>query len=109
MRRRRPGDELRVGARLGDVSAPPIRYAANGDIHLAYRVLGDGPIDLVMVAGAFTNLDVQWEIPEYRDFHQRLAAFARVIMFDKRGMGLSERTRLGTLEERMDDVRAILD
>jgi class 3 adenylate cyclase len=91
------------------VSAPPVRYAANGDIHLAYRVLGDGPIDLVMVAGAFTNLDVLWEIREYREFHQRLASFARVITFDKRGMGLSDRVRFGTLEERMDDVRAILD
>jgi len=91
------------------VSAPPIRYAANGDIHIAYRVLGDAPIDLVMAAGAFTNLDVLWEISEYRDFHARLAQFARVIMFDKRGMGLSDRARFGTLEERMDDVRAILD
>jgi class 3 adenylate cyclase len=91
------------------VSAPPIRYAENGDVHLAYQVLGDGPIDLVMVAGTVTNLDVLWEIPEYREYHQRLAAFARVIMFDKRGMGLSDRSRFGTLEERMDDVRAILD
>ena len=91
------------------MSTPPVRYAANGDIHLAYRVLGDGPVDLVIVAGAITNLDVLWEIREYREFHERLASFARVIMFDKRGMGLSDRVRVGTLEERMDDVRAILD
>jgi class 3 adenylate cyclase len=91
------------------VSAPPIRYATNGDIHLAYRVHGDGPIDLVIVGGAFTNLDVLWEVAEYRDYMDRLAAFARVITFDKRGMGLSDRVRAGTLEERMDDVRAILD
>ena len=91
------------------MSAPPIRYAANGDVHIAYRVLGDGPIDLVMVAGAFTNLDALWEFAEYREFHERLAPFARVVMFDKRGMGLSDRSRFGTLEERMDDVRAILD
>jgi class 3 adenylate cyclase len=91
------------------VSAPPIRYATNGDIHLAYRVHGDGPIDLVVVGGAFTNLDVLWEVAEYRDYMDRLAAFARVITFDKRGMGLSDRVRAGTLEERMDDVRAILD
>ena len=91
------------------MSAPPVRYAANGDIHLAYRVHGDGPIDLVIVGGAFSNLDVLWEIAEYRDYTDRLASFARVITFDKRGMGLSDRVRAGTLEERMDDVRAILD
>jgi class 3 adenylate cyclase len=91
------------------VSPPPVRYAANGDIHLAYRVLGDGPVDLVIVSGAFTNLDVLWESREYREYHETLATFARVITFDKRGMGLSDRVRVGTLEERMDDVRAILD
>jgi pimeloyl-ACP methyl ester carboxylesterase len=91
------------------VSAPPVRYAANGEIHIAYRVLGDGPIDLVLVSGALTNLDAMWEMPEYRDYIRRLASFARVITFDKRGMGLSDRVRVGTLEERMDDVRAILD
>jgi class 3 adenylate cyclase len=91
------------------VSAPPVRYAANGDIHLAYRVHGDAPVDLVLVPGAFTNLDVLWEIPEYRSHIEALASFARVITFDKRGMGLSDRARAGTLEERMDDVRAILD
>jgi len=91
------------------VRAPPIRYAANGDVHIAYRVLGDGPLDLVLVPGAITNLDALWEIPEYREFYDRLASFARVTTFDKRGMGLSDRVRFGTLEERMDDVRAILD
>jgi len=91
------------------VSAPPIRYATNGDVHIAYRVLGNGPIDLVMVAGAITNLDVQWELAEFRECHERLATFARVIMFDKRGMGLSDRAHFGTLEDRMDDIRAILD
>jgi class 3 adenylate cyclase len=91
------------------VSAPPIRYAANGDIHLAYRTVGEGPIDLMVVGGAITNLDVLWEIAEYREYVERFASFARVIEFDKRGMGLSDRVRVGTLEERMDDVRAILD
>jgi class 3 adenylate cyclase len=91
------------------VSASPVRYAANGDIHLAYRTLGDGPIDLVFVAGAVTNLDVLWDLREYRSWVEELASFARVIQFDKRGMGLSDRVRIGTLEERMDDVRAILD
>ncbi len=91
------------------MSAPPIRYAANGDIHLAYRMLGDGPVDLVFVAGALTNLDVLWDLPEYRAWIEELASFSQVIVFDKRGMGLSDRVRIGTLEERMDDVRAIMD
>jgi pimeloyl-ACP methyl ester carboxylesterase len=91
------------------VSAPPIRYAQSGDVHVAYNVFGEGPLDLVIVAGAVTNLDVLWELPEYRAFVEQLAAFARVISFDKRGMGLSDRVRFGTLEERMDDVRAIMD
>ena len=89
--------------------APPIRYAANGDIHLAYRTLGEGPVDLVFVAGATTNLEVLWDLQEYRAWVEELATFARVILFDKRGMGLSDRVRIGTLEERMDDVRAIMD
>jgi pimeloyl-ACP methyl ester carboxylesterase len=91
------------------VNAPPVRYAQNGDIHIAYRVLGEGPLDLVFVAGAITNLDVLWEMNEYRRACERLASFSRLILFDKRGMGLSDRVRVGTLEERMDDVRAILD
>jgi class 3 adenylate cyclase len=85
------------------------RYAKNSDIHIAYQVLGDGPIDLVYVAGAITNLDVLWEDAEYRRYCERLASFTRLIRFDKRGMGLSDRVRVGTLEERMDDVRAVMD
>jgi pimeloyl-ACP methyl ester carboxylesterase len=80
------------------VSAPPLRYAANGDIHIAYRVHGEAPLDLVVVGGAFSNLDVLWEIAEYRDYIERLSTFVRVITFDKRGMGLSDRVRAGTLE-----------
>jgi pimeloyl-ACP methyl ester carboxylesterase len=91
------------------VSASPIRYATNGDIHLAYRTVGEGPVDLVFVAGALTNLNVLWDMPDYRRWIEQLASFSRVILFDKRGMGLSDRVRVGTLEERMDDVRAIMD
>jgi class 3 adenylate cyclase len=105
----RSRNELRDRARLRAVSAPPIQYAANGDVHLAYQVLGDGPLDLVFVAGAITNLEVLWEMSDYRRACERLASFARLILFDKRGMGLSDRVRVGTLEERMDDMRAILD
>ncbi|HEU5279258.1 MAG TPA: adenylate/guanylate cyclase domain-containing protein [Gaiellaceae bacterium] len=91
------------------MSAPSVQYADSDGIHIAYRVIGDGPLDLVHIAGAITNLDVLWEMAEYRRFVERLASFSRLIVFDKRGMGLSDRTRVGTLEERMDDVRAILD
>jgi class 3 adenylate cyclase len=91
------------------VTASPITYAANGDIHLAYRTIGDGPLDLVLVSGAITNLEVLWDFPEYRAYCEQLASFSRLITFDKRGMGISDRVRIGTLEERMDDVRAIMD
>jgi class 3 adenylate cyclase len=88
---------------------PPVQYAQSGEIEIAYQVLGEGPPDLIWVAGAITHLDVLWEHPSYRRFCEQLASFSRLILFDKRGMGLSERARVGTLEERMDDVRAVLD
>jgi len=89
--------------------SPDVRYAPSGDVHIAYQILGDGPLDLVWVAGMVTNLEVLWDISEYRRFCERLASFSRLILFDKRGMGLSDRVRAGTLDERMDDVRAVLD
>jgi pimeloyl-ACP methyl ester carboxylesterase len=88
---------------------PAIRYALSGDVHVAYQVVGDGPVDIVFVEGFVTNRHVLWEEPTYRRFVERLASFSRVILFDKRGMGLSDRVQAGTLEERMDDVRAVLD
>jgi class 3 adenylate cyclase len=84
-------------------------YARDGDVHVAYQTVGDGPIDLVHAAGAFTHLDVLWEFPLYRRFCEQLASFSRLILFDKRGMGLSDHVHVGTLEQRMDDVRAVLD
>jgi pimeloyl-ACP methyl ester carboxylesterase len=90
-------------------SQPAIRYARSGDVHVAYQVVGDGPVDIVFVEGSFTNRHVMWEEPSYRRFMERLGSFARVILFDKRGMGLSDRVQVGTLEERMDDVRAVMD
>jgi class 3 adenylate cyclase len=88
---------------------PATRYARSGDVEIAYQTLGDGPIDLVWVAGFVTHLDVYWEDPAYRSFCERLASFSRLILFDKRGMGLSDHVRIATLEERMDDVRAVMD
>jgi pimeloyl-ACP methyl ester carboxylesterase len=88
---------------------PAIRYARSGDVHVAYQVVGDGPVDIVLVEGSFTNRHVLWEEPSYRRFVERLGSFARVILFDKRGMGLSDRVEIGTLEERIDDVREVMD
>ena len=70
---------------------------------------GEGPFDIVLCGGAATHLDVLWEEPGYRRYCEQLASFARLICFDKRGMGLSDRVRVGTLEERMEDVRAVMD
>jgi pimeloyl-ACP methyl ester carboxylesterase len=92
-----------------DDALPEIRYARSGDVHIAYQVLGEGDVDLVFVMGWLTNLETYWELPGYRRFMQRLAGFTRLVLFDKRGMGLSDRTVMGTLEERMDDVRAVMD
>lgn len=86
-----------------------VRYARNGDINIAYVTMGSGPRDLVWVQGAATNIAALLDDPDYRGFCERLAEFSRFILFDKRGMGLSERVEAGTMEDRMDDVRAVLD
>jgi len=70
-----------------------IRYARSGDVAIAYHVCGDGPLDLVVVMGAASNLAYSWRDPSIRGFHERLASFARVIRFDRRGTGLSDRPR----------------
>src|SRR5215472_12187955 len=91
---------------------PTTRYAKNSDVHLAYQVLGDGPLDLVVVPGWVSHLELDWFVPELADFIRRLAQFSRVIRFDKRGTGLSDRVSMDaipTLEQRMDDVRAVMD
>ena len=88
----------------------PVRYARSGEVSIAYKVLGEGPVDLIYVNGSMTHLEVLWELPAYRRYCERLAEFTRLILFDKRGMGLSDRVPgATTLEERMDDVRAVLD
>jgi pimeloyl-ACP methyl ester carboxylesterase len=92
-----------------DYKASPVRYAKNRDIHIAYRVFGHEPNDLIHVAGSITHLNLDWEEPSYRRFSERLAEFARLITFDKRGMGMSDRVAAGTLEERMEDATAVLN
>ena len=87
-----------------------VRFARSGDVDIAYRVIGEGPIDLVYVEGSVTHLEVYWELPQFRRYCERLAEFTRLILFDKRGMGMSDRVPgATTLEERMDDIRAIMD
>jgi pimeloyl-ACP methyl ester carboxylesterase len=90
--------------------APEVRYARSGDVAIAYATLGDGPFDLVWTPGAMSHLDLEWEDPERARFYQALASFSRLIMFDKRGTGLSDRvTGIADLETRMDDIRAVMD
>jgi pimeloyl-ACP methyl ester carboxylesterase len=89
---------------------PQTHYARNGSVNIAYQVFGDGPVDLVIVPGWVSNVDVFWDEPIVARFLLRLADFSRVILFDKRGTGLSDRvTDTPSLEERMDDVRSVLD
>jgi pimeloyl-ACP methyl ester carboxylesterase len=87
-----------------------VRFARSGDVDIAYRVVGDGPVDLVYAQGAYTHLEIYWELPQFRRYCERLAEFTRLILFDKRGMGMSDRVPgATTLEERMDDIRAVMD
>jgi class 3 adenylate cyclase len=87
---------------------PEVRYARSGDVAIAYQVVGDGPIDLVFTP-FLGNIRHAWEQPLFVKFFERLAAFSRLILFDKRGTGLSDRPRALTLETQMDDIRAVLD
>ena len=90
---------------------PATKYVKSGGVSIAYQVVGQGSIDLVFVPGILSHLDLWWEEPVVA-FFRRLASFSRLILFDKRGSGLSDRiadTALPTLEERMDDVRAVMD
>ena len=88
---------------------PETKYARNGDVSIAYQVIGDGPRDLILVPGWVSNLDLFWEDPAAARFFERLASFGRLILFDKRGTGLSDRVEIPPLEIRMDDVRAVMD
>jgi pimeloyl-ACP methyl ester carboxylesterase/class 3 adenylate cyclase len=95
------------------IDVPETRYAKAADgVHVAYQVVGDGPVDIVFVMGWVTNVEAMWEEPAFARFLRRLATFSRLILFDKRGVGLSDRVhedRLPDLETRMDDVRAVMD
>jgi class 3 adenylate cyclase/pimeloyl-ACP methyl ester carboxylesterase len=91
---------------------PDTRYARSGAVNIAYQIVGEGAMDLVFVSGWISNVELAWEEPNFRRFLERLASFSRLILFDKRGTGLSDRVpdnQLPTLEERMDDVRVVMN
>jgi pimeloyl-ACP methyl ester carboxylesterase len=88
------------------------QYTRSGELHIAYQVVGQGPLDLVYVPGWISHVELAWEEPTLARFLRRLASFSRLMMFDKRGTGLSDRVpndKLPTLEERIDDLRAVMD
>ncbi|MGH2952212.1 MAG: alpha/beta fold hydrolase [Solirubrobacterales bacterium] len=92
------------------MNPPKTQYARSGDVSIAYQVVGDGPADLVLVPGFATHLEIEWEAPFYARLLERLASFSRLIVFDKRGTGLSDPvSEVPTLEQRIDDVRAVMD
>jgi class 3 adenylate cyclase len=88
---------------------PVTSYAKSGDVHIAYQVTGHGPLDLVVVPGFVSHLEADWNSPLQTRFIERLSSFSRLIRFDKRGTGLSDRVPIPTLEQRMDDVRMVMD
>jgi pimeloyl-ACP methyl ester carboxylesterase len=89
---------------------PPTEYAESDGASIAYQVVGDGPIDVVLVLGFATHVELQWEAPPFARFFERIGSFSRLIVFDKRGSGLSDPvTEAPTLEQRVDDVRAVMD
>jgi class 3 adenylate cyclase len=92
------------------VEVPETRYASSGDVAIAYQVVGEGPFDLVYAPPFISHVELAWEVPSLASFFQRLASCCRLIRFDKRGTGMSDRVgSLPTLETRMDDLRAVMD
>ena len=89
---------------------PDTKYARSGDVRIAYQITGSGPIDMVVAPGTVSHLDLAWEWPSTAQFIERLSGFCRLIRFDKHGTGMSDRpTEAATLEERIDDIRAVMD
>jgi pimeloyl-ACP methyl ester carboxylesterase len=92
------------------LEVPKTKYARSGDYSIAYQVVGDGPVDLVYIPGILSHVDLAWENPGYRRFMKRLSSFARVLVYDKRGTGLSDPvSEPPAIEERIDDTRAVMD
>jgi class 3 adenylate cyclase len=92
------------------MNLPKTKYARSGDVRIAYQITGEGAFDMVWAPGTMSHLDLDWEIPQRAMFIERLGKFCRLIRFDKRGTGLSDRpVHMATLEERTDDIRAVMD
>jgi len=91
------------------VAPREVWYADSDGVAIAYAVYGTGPVDVVMFPGFLAHLELNEELPYYRPFLERVPQFGRLVMFDRRGSGLSDRSRFGTAEERMDDLRAVMD
>jgi pimeloyl-ACP methyl ester carboxylesterase len=93
------------------VHTPSIHYARTADgLNIAYEVLGEGPADLIVIPGVASNIEMYWENPRWSRFMRRLSTFSRLLLFDRRGVGLSDRPGgVPALEQRMDDVRAVMD
>jgi pimeloyl-ACP methyl ester carboxylesterase len=89
--------------------APETQFAENNGVNIAYQVYGSGPVDLVFIHGMFSNIDILWEEPRVARFLLELGRLARVILFDRRGTGLSDRVTPPTFEVHMDDIRAVMD
>ena len=109
---RSPNPPIRPRPASENDEIPTVRYTRSGDVNIAYQVVGDGAIDLVFVMGWVSHLEMFWKQPSFARFLRRLATFSRLILFDKRGTGLSDKVpidQLPTLEQRMDDVRAVMD
>jgi class 3 adenylate cyclase len=97
-------------AKMNDFTLPITHYALGGDVSIAYQTIGDGPVDLILVPGFVSHVEFMHELPGYTAFLRRFATFSRVVTFDKRGQGLSDRVSdAPSLEQRMDDVRAVMD
>jgi pimeloyl-ACP methyl ester carboxylesterase len=95
---------------MSDLELPVTQYALSGDVNIAYQTMGDGPVDIILVPGFMSHIEFMHELPGYTAFLRRLSGFARVVTFDKRGQGLSDRVSdAPSLEQRMDDVRAVMD
>ena len=95
---------------MAEFALPETQYAQSGEISIAYQVMGEGPIDIILVPGVISHIEFMHELPGYTEFLRRLSTFARVVTFDKRGQGLSDRlVDAQSLEQRMDDVRAVMD
>jgi pimeloyl-ACP methyl ester carboxylesterase len=92
------------------VDVPETRYARSGDLQIAYQVVGEGPLDVVLVSSYLSNIELFWELPSYSRFLERLSSFSRLILFERRGSGMSDGIAGATpLEEQIDDVQAVID